>query len=140
MDFDYPRRVLPSHTDQDYTNPYGMQIYLENLQEKGDWHFNLITYPNLGIGKLSDAEIEENLRTKLPEGGSFMELFWPEKKTEKPKWSEIVKACQGVKAETITISKVSKEIILNVGDKMSLQGQSFGRSKDEPLSIQRKKK
>ena len=56
---------------------HSKRIYMENLQEKGGWHYNLLTFPKFGIDLLTDEEIIENLKVKLPDGRSFGEVFWP---------------------------------------------------------------
>ena len=70
---------------------YPKRIFLENLQENGGWHYNLLTYPKLEINHLSESQVEENLKVKLPDGRTFQEIFWPELKVQKRTWSQIVK-------------------------------------------------
>ena len=57
---------------------YGTRIFLENLQENAGWHYNLITFPEHDVDHLTEAQVEENLGVKLPDGRTFREIFWPE--------------------------------------------------------------
>ena len=56
---------------------HNKRIYIENLQEGGGWHFNLIVDPKDQDRALSESHFHENLDVKLTDGRSFRTLFWP---------------------------------------------------------------
>ena len=48
---------------------------MENLQEEGGWHYNVIDLKNQGFGGLTESQAKENLDTKIPDGRTFRTLF-----------------------------------------------------------------
>ena len=70
-----PEEFEPEYNLDTSPIPHGNRIFIENLQNEAGWHYNLITFPNLGINLPTKDQIEENLKVQLPNGRTFGEVF-----------------------------------------------------------------
>ena len=99
-----PEDSWPELSIQSSPMVHGTRVFIENLQETGGWHYNLVTFPNLGIGCLTEAQVEENLRVLLSGGQTFGDIVWPEEKKKKLTWANICKSIEKAQENRIELS------------------------------------
>ena len=115
-----PKELWPEVTIPVTPIKHNRRIYIENLQEDGGWHYNLIVYPEDGYEPLTESQAQENLDVELPDGRSFRRLFWPadERKVLTKPWANENNLQKQTQAETVKSGKYGEVKVHSKVDEM----------------------